>query len=92
MVKVNDTAGSAELSAAVLLADYVTLVSALQEKYVASLAAGNALLYETTQFSTAELFLAASAAGDLAASISKPVSRLNSVLLPLCLPCLATTS
>ena len=66
VVKVNDATNNPtqsntfELSAAVLLADYVTLDSALQEKCFASLAAGNALLYESSQFSSAEVFLAAS--------------------------------
>ena len=83
----NDATGQAtqsaafELEAAVLLADYVSLDSALQEKYFAQLASGGTLLYETTQFSTSEVFLAASQNGDLAASINKPVSRLNSVFV-----------
>ena len=85
VVKVNNTAGQAtqsntfELEAAVLLWDAVTLDSALQEKYFAQLASGGTLLYETTQFSTSSVFLPVNQSGQLAASINKPVSRLNSV-------------
>ena len=85
VVKVNDPAGNAtqsntfEIEAAVLLWDAVTLDSALQEKYFAQLASGGTLLYETSQFSTSSVFLPVNQSGQLAASINKPVSRLNSV-------------
>ena len=85
VVKANDPAGNAtqsnafSIEGAVLLWDAITLDSALQEKYFAQLASGGTLLYETTQFSTSEVFLSASLDGQLAASINKPVSRLNSV-------------
>ena len=84
VVKIHDAAGQAtqsasfELSAAVLLWDSVTLDSALQQKYFEQLASGGTLLYETSQFSTPEVFLPFSQAGQFSASINRPVSRLNS--------------
>ena len=48
-------------------------------EYFAQLASGGTLLLETIQFSTSEVFLPANQSGQLAASINKPVSRLNSV-------------
>ena len=62
VVKVNDATGAAtqsntfQIEGAVLLWDAITLDSALQEKYFAQLASGGTLLYETTQFSTSEVF------------------------------------
>lgn len=62
-----------------LLWDAVTLDSALQEKYFAQLASGGTLLLEAAQFHSSEIFLFGNQSGQLAASLNKPVSRLNSV-------------
>ena len=92
VLNVNDATGNPtqsntfQIEGAVLLWDAITLGSALQEKYFAQLASGGTLLYETTQFSTSEVFFSASQDGQLAASINKLV--LASILFsaPLSLP------
>ena len=85
VVKQNDVAGDAnqstefQLSACVCLWDAITLDSALQNKYFEQLASGGTLLWEGSQFSTHDVFLPPSTIGQFAASVSKPVSRLNTI-------------
>ena len=85
VVKRNDANGQAnqstqfELSAAVCLWDAITLDSQLQNKYFEQLASGGTLLWEGSQFSTSEVFLPVNTEGTFSASVSKPVSRLNTI-------------
>ena len=85
VVKRNDATGDAsqstqfELSAAVCLWDAITLDSQLQNKYFEQLASGGTLLWEGSQFSTHEVFLPVNTEGTFSASVSKPVSRLNTI-------------
>ena len=60
-----------------------TLDSALQEKYFASLARGDALLIHSQQMSNNEVFLSPSQ-GSFSVSLNRPVSRLASVFVSWC--------
>ena len=86
VVKQNDANGNAtqsisfQLSAIVGLADLITLDSALQEKYFQQLASGQTLLWQGSMWDTQEVFIPLNTSGTFAASISKPCSRLMTVL------------
>ena len=86
VVKVNDAnnqpeqSSSFQLSAIVGLWDAITLDSSLQEMYFQQLASGQALLWQGSQWDTHEVFIPVNTQGTFAASISKPCSRLMTVL------------
>ena len=61
------------------MADYITLDSALQEKYFQQLASGQSLLWGGHQWDTHEVFIPVSTQGEFAATISKNASRLMTV-------------
>ena len=71
---------SFQLSAIVGLWDAITLDSALQERYFQQLAYGQTLLWQGSMWDTHEVFIPLNTSGNFAASISKPVSRLMTVL------------
>ena len=62
-------------------ASLCTLDSELQAKYFASLAAGESLLMHITNWSHNQLFLSPSGSGDYNAVLSRPLSRLDTLIV-----------
>ena len=70
---------SFQLSGIVGLSDFITLDSALQERYFQQLASGQALIWSGAQWDSHEVFIPLNSQGEFACYISKNASRLMTV-------------